>query len=585
MSRLLLLAAAALLCGAQELPVTGIFRDPHGALRVLQGIEGAWVAPVVIPQGVDSAGYNGRWMWYKAGADLFVRDPQGRWAVVPAPVGSAAALYSSGGRLEGFVFADAGQTAAWMAGTMSLGTPEPWREEAATTLPLESLGEDLYLLRRDNALLAWRPGADPVLIPLAEAVSFQLYHRDGQSELAVGSAFSLPPAAPGESSEARFRLRNPTTVPILINRLSVNPGAFKIFDQFYPPRYLEPGGFADFSVRFSPPSDGEYSTTLFVNDLKVALSAGAEAAPVVEIELTSGWQALRAGDTVDLGAVERRATLRRALRMTPAVPLRIEGDGFQLEPGATVNDYTIVFSSDKPGAPSASLDAGGRLFSLRATVTDFAVPRPSIVFPAEPKTAQQARLTVRLSEPARTAYTAALTLSFTPDAGLPNDSSVAFLPQAVRTLPVRFAEGESESQEIVFQTGTTAGSITLTAVLGPYVEERAVRILPEPVVLSAARASSSSAMAEVVLTGFDTTRTVSRISFTFYLKNGQAASPGRIDADVAAPFTDYYKSVSGSTFSLRANFPVSGTFTELDGVEVEVANSAGSSRTGRLRFE
>lgn len=584
MTRFLLFLAAATLCPAQEIPVAGLFRDDQGALRVLQGVEGAWTARLVIAQGVDSAGSNGQWMWYKTGAELHVGNRQDGWTVVSAPQGAAAARFNSDGRLEGFVFPEAGLAATWLAdGT--LGELRPWAEDAGEPLPPQPIGERLFLLRRDGALLAWRAGSGPVLIPLAETPSFQLFLRDGQNETAAGSAVTMPPAAAGESSEARFRLRNPTTVPVLINRLSVDPGPFKIFDQFFPPRYIEPGGFLDFAVRFSPQAAGAYSSTLFVNDLKVTLNGSAEAAPAVEIELTAGWLTLRAGQLTDLGTVERRATLRRALRVTPASPVRIAGAGFEIQPGASASEWSIVLISDTPGAATATLDVAGRLFPLRATVTDFPTPRPAIVLPSEPKTGQQSRLTVRLSAAARTADSAVLTLAFTPDSGLPDDPAVAFLPQAVRSLAVRFAEGESESQEIAFQTGTTAGRITLRVQLGPNSDERSIRVSPEPVVLSSARAAFASAAAEVVFTGFDTTRSVSKVSFTFYLKNGQAASPGRIDADVAAPFAGYFKSVTGGAFMLRANFPVSGTASELDGVEVEITNSAGTGRTGRLRFE
>lgn len=585
MRRILLLAAA--LCGVwgQEVPVTGIFRDDSGALRALQGIEGSWVAPILVPEGVVSAASNGRWTWYKTASELHVREPKGRWVAVSGPDGRAVGQYSADGNVAGFVFPDAGVAAAWDASAMELGPLLPWREESGDLEALEPLGENLYLLRRDGVLLAWRPGAEPWVIPLAETASFQLFLRDGQGEIPVANALTLPPAAPGETSEVRFRLRNPAGAPVAISRLSVDPGAFKIFDQFFPPRTIEPGGFADFAVRFSPPSAGVHSTNLFVNDTKVVLSASAEAVPVLEVELPAGWQTLRAGETVDLGAVERRSVLRRRLRATPAVQAQVQGAGFQLESAEAAGEFAIVFSSDAAGIATGLLQAGGRSFPLRVTVTDFPTPRPSIVFPAEPKTAQQSRLIVRLAEPARTAYTVVLALSFQPDAGLPDDSAVALLPQAVRSVPVRFAEGESQSQEIVFQTGTTAGQLTLTATLGPYAESRTVRIRPEPVVLSVARAAASAAAAEVVFTGFDTTRTVSRLSFTFFLKNGQAASPGRIDAEVGTAFSNYFKTVSGGAFTLRANFPVAGTSTELEGVEVEIVNSAGTSQAGRLRFE
>lgn len=586
MKRLMMLAAwAGVLCLGQEAPVAGVFRDGAGALRVLKGVDGAWVAPVAVPEGVVSAGSNGRWLWYKTQNELRVRGPRDGWAAVAAPAGAAAAVFARDGRLTGFVFPEAGLAAEWREEAMALDEARTWSSDAGDPMPEEQVGEDLYLVRRDGAILVRRAGLEPVLIPLAETVTFQLFQRNGETETAVGAALTLPAAAPGETSEARFRLRNPTTAPVLISRLSVDPGAFRIFDQFFPPRYVEPGGFADFAVRFAPAAAGTFTTTLWVNDLKVALTATSEAAPVVEIETLAGMRVFGAGETADLGSVERRATLRRAVRVTPAVALKVEGEGFALQPGNKEGEAWVVVSSDKPGAAQGTLDAGGRVFRLRAVVTDFPTPRPSIVTVSEWKTAGQAKLKVRLSEAARTAYLATLTLEFTPDAGLPDDAAVAFLPQAARTLSVRFAEGESESKEIVFQTGTTAGLIRLRAALGSNTEEKSVRIQPEPVAVTATRALAASAAAEVTVTGFDTTRTVSRVAFTFYLKNGQTAAPGRVEADVASAFSTYFKTVTGGAFALRANFPVSGTFSELEGVEVEIVNSAGTARTTRLRFE
>ena len=148
MSRILLLAAMALLCPAQQTPVAGVFRDAGGTLRILQGVPGGWVAPVAIPERVDSAGFNGRWMWYKVGGDLHVRDPRGGWAVASAPGGRAAAVFSDDGRLAGFVFPDAGLSAEWVSGAKALGELHPWLDDAASPLPPEQIGEGLYQIGR-----------------------------------------------------------------------------------------------------------------------------------------------------------------------------------------------------------------------------------------------------------------------------------------------------------------------------------------------------------------------------------------------------------------------------------------------------
>jgi hypothetical protein len=348
---------------------------------------------------------------------------------------------------------------------------------------------------------------------------------------------------------------------------------------------IEAGGFADFAVRFAPASAGAYSATLAINDLRVALSGSAEEAPVVEMELQSGWAVLRAGDAVEMGSVERRAVLRRALRVTPAVSAQVSGAGFSLEDGGGAGRWVVAYMGEKAGLAQGVLEVGGRVFPLRATVTEFPAPRPALVLIDDAKTASQVRFKVKLSETARTAYTAAVTLAFTPESGLPDDPAVALLPQAARSVAVRMEESAAESAELAFQTGTTAGRITVGVTLGAYSDQSVYRVIAEPVVLTAVKAAAASANAEVVLTGYDTTRSVTKAAFTFYRKDGQAAPPGRMEVDVSGAFGNYYRSNAGGAFTLRANFPVSGTHTELEGVEVELVNSAGARQAGRLRFE
>lgn len=526
---------AAMTCTAQESPLAAILTLPDTSLRALHGVEGAWHVRTLVPSGVLASGFDGTTLWYETAA--------GR-RVIQLPSSGAPA-----------------------------GEPAP-----------DQIGEGLFLLRQDGATLAFRPGGEPFLIPLAETTTFQLFLRTPGGEEAVSPPLTLPSTAPQTTSSVALRIRNPTASAVTISRLSVDPGAFQTFDQFFPPHVIPPLGFADFSVRFSPGAEGEYSSTLHINDFTVALRASTAAAPSVDLDTPAGWQPLRFDTVNDLGTVERQATLQRRIRIIPSALPTMSGEGFRLQPGPDSTLFDTFYTSDKSGIATGVLGVAGRSYPLRVTVTDFPAPHAALSLEGGGGPARQEKLLIRLAEPARAALSGTLTLRFTPETGLPDDPAIAFLPSMVRTLPLHIAEGASQA-EAAFQTGSTAGQIAFTAAIGGQVAEYSFRILPEPVALSAAKASAAAGSAEVVLTGFDTSRSASRVAFTFYLRSGQTASPGRVEADVSAAFQAFYKTSTGGAFLLRAGFPVAGTISELESVEVEMLNSQGVRRTGRLRFE
>lgn len=566
---------------AQNRPVRGYFADGRGALRVLVGAPGAWEAPIVIPEGILSAGFDGRLLWYKTATQLVLCSTQDGCRFLTAPEGPAFLRSGRDGELSWFFPAirqvgSIDQESQLLQYSDIDGEPEPEPER---------IGPGLRAAHDNATLLALGDDGSSSLVPLAEVPSFQLLYRDGTKEVPVGESFRLPPAAPGESSTARFRVRNSGSIAVVITRLSIDPGPFKTFEQFFPPRTIAPGEFADFSVRFAPDAPGEYARTLHVNDLKVTLLGSSTASSSVELETPSGWLWLKAGEKVNLGAVERRSLLTRRIRITPPAPASVVGEGFRLQPTADPSLFELTFQSDRLGIASGTLTVEQRAFPLEVQVNDFPPPSPSFVWVDDAAPAKQVKFRIRLSEAARAAVTGALTVTFTPDAGLPDDSAVMLLPISARSQSVQFAEGASESGDLVLQTGSTAGVIRIRIAIGSKAAEESVRIHPMPVVLTQAKASVASANAQVTLTGFDTARSAARLSFTFYLKSGQPAAPGRIDVDVKSAFADYYKTVSGSVFALRANFPVSGSHTELDSVEIEVLNASGSTSTGRLRFE
>jgi hypothetical protein len=460
---------------------------------------------------------------------------------------------------------------------------------------VEPLGDDLYLIRQGDNLFAWRPGADLQVLPQADGVPIGLYLRDPSGiEIPVTGSFQMPAVAAGESSEARFRIRNQSGAVLNIQRLSIDPGPFSTFEQFYPPKVLAVDAYADFAVRFHPADNGEFATILHVNDLLVTLRGSTIQSATLGIQEGSAWKLLTSTATYDLGAIERRATLERRIRVTPPTEVpAIAGAAFTLVPAGADGEWLLRFSSDKAGAFTSRLSVPGRDVPLKATATEFPAPRP-LITPAAGSLdpAQQVKVQVRFAEPAKLTTVGILRLTFSSAWPLaaPDDAAISFLPKLERTINFRVTEGASladfsGADFVTLQTGSTAGLITVSAEIGSTVEVAQYRLASLPVALSASKASVASGNAEILLTGFDNTRSITRASFTFYLKSGQPASPGRMDADVTENFRAFFRNNATGAFQLRAGFPVSGTVTELDGVEVELINSQGARQTGRLRFE
>jgi hypothetical protein len=89
---------------------------------------------------------------------------------------------------------------------------------------------------------------------------------------------------------------------------------------------------------------------------------------------------------------------------------------------------------------------------------------------------------------------------------------------------------------------------------------------------------------ELRITGFDNTRAMQDAGFQFYDRGG-AAIGGMIRTSTAKDFEEYFaKPTPGGTFSLGASFPVTGDINQVAGVEVELRNTTGTGRAGRLSF-
>ncbi len=93
-------------------------------------------------------------------------------------------------------------------------------------------------------------------------------------------------------------------------------------------------------------------------------------------------------------------------------------------------------------------------------------------------------------------------------------------------------------------------------------------------------------MLELEITGFDNTRTLNQLAFTFLTSNGDVIQPGAIRVDTTTDFGKYFaNSTLGGSFTLKAIFPVAGVITNIGSTQVEVTNSSGVAQSGKTAFQ
>lgn len=421
------------------------------------------------------------------------------------------------------------------------------------------------------------------MMPAAHG-QFELFLVEGNAELPAPPVYDFGSLYTGESASARFRLRNTSAAPAALNVLAVAGAGFTL-DGPALPLTLDPQKAADFTVSFGAADTGTYSAALRSEGISVLLTV------TVLPRLT--YQPLGAGP-VDFGTVVRGSSVVRhftienqtALILTvPAIA--VQGSDFALSgpaPSGAVlqphqtSGFDVRFTPTVAGARGGSLVIGDRTYGLTGTGADPPLPKPQLVIDLQPQaSAQQGVITVRFAAPAQTSGSGTVTMDG------PADPAMGFA-SGVRTATFTFSPGDTQAA-MPFQTGTTAGTLTFTVQLGGATDRQTVTIPAAPVGIAATQAARSPGSIEVRVTGFDNTRTVGALTFTFYDAAGSPVVPGTIRADATADFARYFQTSDlGGVFLLRALFPVTGDASGINAFEVQLTNSAGTAKTARTAF-
>ncbi|MCL4854581.1 MAG: choice-of-anchor D domain-containing protein, partial [Bryobacteraceae bacterium] len=149
-------------------------------------------------------------------------------------------------------------------------------------------------------------------LPLVGAAQLRVFVVDGEAERELTAQFDMGKADPGDSIEARFRVRNSGVSAETVQILTLGGAGFSFSNRHSTPYIIAPGFFMDFRVKFEPTGPGSYSASLTVNSITAILRASSP--PV--LTLTAEGVALTTNSPLDFGKVELGSTAARRIVIT-----------------------------------------------------------------------------------------------------------------------------------------------------------------------------------------------------------------------------------------------------------------------------
>jgi hypothetical protein len=257
--------------------------------------------------------------------------------------------------------------------------------------------------------------------------------------------------------------------------------------------------------------------------------------------------------------------------------------------------------------PTDTFDYATNSITEPITVT---LPPVNVTVSAPSTTATGENPTVNLTlNPFPEAITVVATLSFTPappnsvgdavpgsGANPVGDATVVFANNTTTSDPFAVSANSSANLSLTFQSGSTAGTITVTPVL---TDSRGVNVTPAslvpititvpaaPPVLSAGTLTRSGNSLQIAVSGLSSTRDMTQAVFHFTPVAGQSLGTTDLTVDLTSPFQTWYQSAAsdpyGTTFSYTQAFTISSDASAVQSVDVTLTNSQGTSQPATVQ--
>lgn len=435
----------------------------------------------------------------------------------------------------------------------------------------------------------------------------------------LGTVYGYGQVAAGDSMTVRFRALNTGTASVTITCLNVKNttgSGFAIVNSSSTPFVVAGGQPMDFFVGFSATAITSYAATLQVGTGTATDACGgtiesaillATVVPAPILSVAAPCIGPDSNKNISFGRIfqgtQESCTLSILNPFPQALtvsPLLVTGAAFATTSGNAVTiaagqsaSFTVQFNPATGAAFSGSLTVGTRIYTLAGT--GFSPPLSALVWNFDSTkiaSGEQHTVSLQLSAPSTVTAAGMVTLTFNPAIKtVIDDAAVRFVATSTRVAAFAVNAGATAvtlnaQPNIVFSTGTTAGTITFTVDSGIYglsgSPSTSVSTAPAPIALASSAATSRANELDVVISGFDNTYSVGGMSFAFVDRSG--APIASIPADFSTDFQIFFHGQTGSSFLMRASFPVTGDVKQVGGVTVVLNNAAGVVTTPSLKF-
>lgn len=438
-----------------------------------------------------------------------------------------------------------------------------------------------------------------------------------------GGKIILPRTELDEETSITVRVRNTGNFEGDVSTITVNGDGYSLSDTPILPATLDLGDEITFTITFAPTEPGLNAGQLRVNDITFDLEGEALGAQII-------YTTISGSITTTVEPPEALVFPQTRIgRVSPIIfeitnsgnvaktitGIGVSGSSFSLQglpplPASLGPDqklaFTINFAPTNTGPLNGSITVDAASFSLSGVgeeLEDLSAVNiggsGGAVGPA-----QQISTSLTLAEPFPVDLKGTLSLSFTSEV-FSNDPAVQFSTGGRTvsfTIPANqvAAEFATGTQDILLQTGTVAGTITLSPSFQSKIGGFDVTPDPAPeLAFTVARnapelrslqiTNLNDAGFAIQVTGFATSRSVNQLSFQFSGPPGSDLTTSSINANVETPFRSWYQggqsSGFGSQFTATISFNVDGDVSSIDSVSVTATNEVGVSSPVSITLE
>lgn len=452
--------------------------------------------------------------------------------------------------------------------------------------------------------------------------SYQFFSSTNSMTVLAGGTVTVPNTALGQTTTLTVAVTNTGLGAGQIATIGVTGQGLSLSNQPNLPVTIQPGGSVQFTLNFAPTQPGAVSGRLTFGSDTVTITATA-LGPQLTYTYTSGSSAVpvSAGGAVifvplAVGSTESltfsiqnqgtsAATISSIDLSAPSTIFALSGlPGLPttLNPGATIT-FPISFAPNNTGNLTLTLLVNSDIFTLSGNGTQ-PLSLPAYTFVGASGTeqpAQQPNLGLTLAAPYPLPLQGTLTLVFQSNV-FADDTSIQFANggRTVNfTIPANSTQAlfSGNATSVALQTGTTSGSIVITPSftltngfnLTPASPEAITLTIAgeAPQLLTGTVSSESATGFALTLTGYTTTRVLSKLTVQFTPANGQSFNPAQLTIDVSSTASAWFQGSTasgfGGSFLVAIQFALSGgsstaTLAQLlQSVSITATNDVGTS--------